>query len=262
MTHSLPLDEESLRVAYHEYIGKYGRDRAVTAMARDYGCTDKTVYRHLALTGIRPLRERRGRPPEAELRSMYEAMVAEHGVRPAIGKLAAELGVTHVTVRDWLKHYGIRMPVPRGRERREPITEPCACGAVAISRYHGGKEPLCFRCYMRTMAKDKKSSFRRATREYVFNLKNNSRCTDCGRRFPGCCLHFDHVPERGQKLFNIGNSNFSLEVTKAEIAKCDIVCANCHAIRTWNRKHPEAPVSLEPVPGASVFAVTADGKLF
>jgi hypothetical protein len=28
---------------------------------------------------------------------------------------------------------------------------------------------------------------------------------------------------------------FSIETLKAEIAKCDLVCANCHRLRTWKR---------------------------
>jgi hypothetical protein len=257
MNHSIPQSEAALRAAYHEYIGKYGKDRAVTAMATDYGCVPRTVYLHLDAAGIRSIREQRQRPSEPELRAQYEAMVAEHGVRSAIGKLAAELGVTHVTVRDWLKRYGILLPTPLGHGRREPITEPCPCGAVAIAKYRGRGDPLCARCYYRTNAASKGSRYRRGVREYVISVKSKARCADCGGKFPPVCMHFDHVPERGQKLFNIGNSNYALEVTKAEMAKCDIVCANCHAIRTWNRKHPEAPVSLEPVPGASKAAVAA-----
>jgi hypothetical protein len=46
-------------------------------------------------------------------------------------------------------------------------------------------------------------------------------------------MHFDHVPGRGPKLFNLGSGDYSIKTVQAEIEKCDIVCANCHAIRTW-----------------------------
>jgi len=98
----------------------------------------------------------------------------------------------------------------------------------------------------------------RTSRNYATDAKKGKPCTDCGGYFPQCVLHWDHVPERGPKLFNLGRADFSLDKVLAEIAKCDLVCANCHAIRTWNRKHPEAPVSLEPVPGALAAAVAAD----
>lgn len=58
------------------------------------------------------------------------------------------------------------------------------------------------------------------------------RCFDCKRKFPQVCFHFDHRDLK-QKEFNIGaNLRKKIEVLKAEVLKCDLVCANCHAIRT------------------------------
>jgi hypothetical protein len=60
-------------------------------------------------------------------------------------------------------------------------------------------------------------------------------CADCGGTFPPECMDFDHV--RGEKLFNLGQcSGRSIVALGAEIAKCDVVCANCHRIRTRRRK--------------------------
>jgi hypothetical protein len=64
-------------------------------------------------------------------------------------------------------------------------------------------------------------------------------CTDCGQCFNPVAMQFDHVPARGVKLFMIGQtacgSRRTLAELKAERAKCDLVCANCHAIRTSER---------------------------
>lgn len=60
-------------------------------------------------------------------------------------------------------------------------------------------------------------------------------CLDCGGRFPLECMQFDHRPGE-TKLFNIGmRSTLARARLVAEIAKCDVVCANCHAIRTTGR---------------------------
>jgi hypothetical protein len=103
-------------------------------------------------------------------------------------------------------------------------------------------------------------------REYVIRAKVGKPCTDCGGKFPHYCLQWDHVPERGPKLFNLGRSDYSLAKIDAELAKCDLVCANCHAVRTWNRRRqqgvaPEWEIGL-PVAGDLESAVTAEGKLF
>lgn len=60
-------------------------------------------------------------------------------------------------------------------------------------------------------------------------------CVDCGERFPPYVMEFDHRdPET--KLFALTSSRAMLkprEELLAEIAKCDIVCANCHRARTY-----------------------------
>jgi hypothetical protein len=50
-------------------------------------------------------------------------------------------------------------------------------------------------------------------------------------------MDFDHV--RGEKLFEIGQApskGASLATLLAEIAKCEVVCSNCHRQRTHDRK--------------------------
>jgi hypothetical protein len=47
-------------------------------------------------------------------------------------------------------------------------------------------------------------------------------------------MQFDHV--RGEKEFGIAKAlakcgQITLEELRAEIAKCDVVCSNCHALR-------------------------------
>lgn len=66
-------------------------------------------------------------------------------------------------------------------------------------------------------------------------------------------MDFDHLPQY-EKLFNIGSpSNWtSLYRVKQEIAKCEVVCSNCHRIRTWERKNgrkvsqPQRPEPEKP----------------
>lgn len=71
--------------------------------------------------------------------------------------------------------------------------------------------------------------------ERIRGLKMNP-CLDCEERFPPMCMDFDHV--LGVKSFNIANatnSRLSWSRILDEIAKCELVCANCHRIRTYNR---------------------------
>ena len=60
-------------------------------------------------------------------------------------------------------------------------------------------------------------------------------CLDCNKRFPPECMDFDHV--RSKKSFHIGRlrNGRSWKAILAEVKKCDVVCANCHRIRTQER---------------------------
>ena len=59
-------------------------------------------------------------------------------------------------------------------------------------------------------------------------------CMDCGGRFPPECMDFDHV--RGEKRDGVARMfDYSPALLEAEIAKCELVCANCHRIRTKRR---------------------------
>jgi hypothetical protein len=71
-------------------------------------------------------------------------------------------------------------------------------------------------------------------RAYLDSLKNNP-CSDCGQKFPPCAMDFDHV--RGTKVDNVSSSSMSYLKTQDEIQKCDLVCANCHRVRTWERRN-------------------------
>lgn len=73
-------------------------------------------------------------------------------------------------------------------------------------------------------------------------------CVDCGVQYPPHVMQFDHV--RGRKDFNLGDlrsSCASLETVRIEIAKCELVCANCHANRTVTRMRENPAPKPEPL---------------
>lgn len=57
-------------------------------------------------------------------------------------------------------------------------------------------------------------------------------CRDCNKKYPHYVMDFDHR-ERSLKKINVGYSR-SIKKTIDEIKKCDIVCSNCHRVRTWS----------------------------
>ena len=74
----------------------------------------------------------------------------------------------------------------------------------------------------------------RATLEFLRDLRRVP-CEDCGGTYLPHQMDFDHR-DPGAKSFNLTASRAMLAPRQRlleEVAKCDIVCANCHAIRTY-----------------------------
>ena len=57
-------------------------------------------------------------------------------------------------------------------------------------------------------------------------------CADCDIQYPPCVMEFDHV--HGEKKFKLAVASCgrrSFKQVEEEIAKCNVVCANCHRLR-------------------------------
>ena len=69
--------------------------------------------------------------------------------------------------------------------------------------------------------------------EYLLAYFLTHPCADCGETDP-LVLEFDHV---GEKDFNIaaGFLHYRWQRVLDEIARCEVVCANCHRRRTARR---------------------------
>lgn len=72
-------------------------------------------------------------------------------------------------------------------------------------------------------------------RAWLASIRLERGCIDCGYDAHPDALDFDHR-EGEIKLFNISQRHRSREATLAEIAKCDVRCANCHRIKTAERR--------------------------
>jgi hypothetical protein len=69
------------------------------------------------------------------------------------------------------------------------------------------------------------------------------KCCDCGNTFPLCCFDFDHR-DPDQKMFSISEHyGWTMEELIPEADKCDLVCANCHRIRTTHNPKIGAKVA-------------------
>lgn len=73
-------------------------------------------------------------------------------------------------------------------------------------------------------------------REFIINYKKRP-CEDCDIEYPYYVMDLDHRPDE-VKLYEPHKLAVSvgMDTIKAELQKCDVVCANCHRLRTASRE--------------------------
>lgn len=74
---------------------------------------------------------------------------------------------------------------------------------------------------------------RQKVRDRVNELKNKP-CADCKIWYPYYVMDFDHLKDKECRVAILMN-NAGWDRIKAEIDKCEVVCANCHRERTFKR---------------------------
>ncbi len=106
-------------------------------------------------------------------------------------------------------------------------------GFYAAPKHSDGLFSYCKTCQKIYMARLHK--IRREEHKAKLIALKAEPCADCGIRYPHEVMEFDHV--RGEKKWSVSIGMSRKEpwsAVLAEAEKCDLVCANCHRIRTMN----------------------------
>ena|SRR5438067_4436966 len=123
------------------------------------------------------------------------------------------------------------------------------CGRLRNERFfnhrrRSGLQPYCRDC-QRAVAKEhyitnrsyylEKADRHRSKLKRLIREIKSQPCFDCGVAYPYYIMDFDH---REGKAFNLGgaHSRQSIKAIMTEIAKCDVVCSNCHRERSHQRR--------------------------
>lgn len=78
---------------------------------------------------------------------------------------------------------------------------------------------------------------RKAKLRTFIQERKNQPCADCKQKYPYYVMDFDHLGDKSFELSTAVNKMRSIDVIMKEVAKCDVVCANCHRERTFTRPH-------------------------
>lgn len=113
---------------------------------------------------------------------------------------------------------------------KSPSHKVCAlCGERKAITEFRSKRSKCKQC-------DKQ--VREKLKSYIDELKNQP-CTDCGQTYPSYVMDFDHLDgyTKHKNVADLIGERTSIRVIRNELAKCELVCANCHRIRTHTRRN-------------------------
>jgi hypothetical protein len=145
-----------------------------------------------------------------------------------IREIAARLGCSATNVRYWLRRHGLKTTRAArrksGRTGAARIASRCPKhGDVEfVRRAEGGYR--CVRCRMEQVA-----NWRRRVKARLV-AEAGGACRVCGYDRCLAALEFHHL-DPAEKRFHLsaGGSARSLKLMREEIAKCVLLCSNCHA---------------------------------
>ena len=118
----------------------------------------------------------------------------------------------------------------------------------AFNKRGNGVQPYCRECNKirsRQYYKDNYESHRQTMRDKNQKIRDRNKtfvdeqksgpCLDCKKKYPPYVMDFDHLGDKFDNVATMVREGYSIEKLIEEIAKCELVCSNCHRIRTHNR---------------------------
>lgn len=108
---------------------------------------------------------------------------------------------------------------------------------------------------------------RKALQEFILDYLSSNPCKDCGNSDLRV-LEFDHLPEFEKKrdISRMIAASVSISTLQSEIIKCEVVCCNCHKIRTYSRRksyrNGKCRKEKEEIAGKNFLPRTRDAESF
>jgi len=209
-----------------------GRGLSLAEIGRRFDLHEATVAYWVKKHGLeaanRAKHAARGSVARAELETLVEAGMS-------IAQIAQKLNRSKSTVRHWLRTHDLMTHAQRGLPGPDSTRAARGAGRLTVTRKcqrHGLTEFLIegrgyYRCKRRRM---ESVSRRRRKVKSILVAEAGGGCALCGYDRCSAALHFHHVDPRS-KRFHLSMQGVarSLASARAEMAKCVLLCANCHA---------------------------------
>jgi transposase len=146
----------------------------------------------------------------------------------SLREMAKELEVSASTVRHWLKRFDLstrrRRRLYRGKPKPRTLLDVCRRHGTTTYVLESSNAFRCKKCRAENVAR-----WRRKVKAMLVE-EAGGRCTLCGYDRHVGALHFHHR-DPSEKVFSMAQNGGTRALAKAreEVAKCVLLCANCHA---------------------------------
>ena len=199
--------------------------RSIESIARDLGRPPSTVAYWVNKHGLTSSHAARHAPRGGISRQQLEPLVEDGR---SVRQIAAALSVSAATVQHWLRKYELKTRPARYSLRGEPkpraILRECSRHGWTTFVLIGASRYRCARCNAAAVSRR-----RRLVKETLVHEAGGA-CVLCGyERYTGA-LQFHHR-DPATKAFGLASRGLARSLAKArlEVAKCVLLCANCHA---------------------------------
>lgn len=94
---------------------------------------------------------------------------------------------------------------------------------------------MCMKCRRALQAENRAKRLSRAELSVKVAELKSAPCMDCKRCFPSVAMDFDHRNRKAKtaSVSSMVSRHLDWDAIQAEIAKCDLVCSNCHRVRSF-----------------------------
>lgn len=209
-----------------------GQGLSLAAIGRRFDLHEATVSAWVKKHGLQAV-NREKHVAKGPLTRVELEQLVERGA--TIGQIADAVDRSNATVRYWLRHHDLSTYGQRGRSGEGSTRAAKAAGRATVLRdcaRHGLTEFWlegrgyfrCKRCRMEHVSR------RRRRMKLILVEEAGGHCVLCGYNRCAAALHFHHVdPDSKQFHLSMKGVTRSIAVARAEMAKCVLLCATCHA---------------------------------
>lgn len=99
---------------------------------------------------------------------------------------------------------------------------------------HNGYQKAYYKTHPQSI--NKSAQKRKQERIELVRSYKNKPCVDCKKQYPYYVMDFDHLGNKKFNLSTVSTKAFSKRAIIEELEKCELVCANCHRVRTFERQ--------------------------